>query len=564
MKDVAFIFLLLAVAANSFSLSPFSRLGGPAMKAKGGNMLQLVTNVAEATVAKKKKDSATSASFLNFDYESQWYPVSWERDLTENEPTKVTVFDIDYVIAKTSQGIICLEDKCTHKAAALSEGRVSSNGKNFQCAYHGWSFDGKSGKCVEIPQLVKLDRSMGVIPSRSCANAVPAQIHQELVWIFPGGGLEKALQAPPPPSVSEVGNNQGLKMTQYVRDFPIDWPILVSNIFDPDHGLFAHQATAFDMYSASIEFPLDIEQEYPNNGKGWILKGKVDSRDKLLEIDSILREDKNAKKGKDDKKEKWATSYFHAPFHLQLKRIDKSTGTTNFVSTFYVCPVGVGRARFMSAFCSKTALPRWLAKLNTDNFLDQDTYLLATQQQHILSQEARDVQEMLLGVSSLSSLSSLKSKSMKTRKNMFCLTSPSEKIGARLEQFWDATLLRVPNRTERLLQLHAAGSFSTVPSREVVLDRKSQQTDICKDTQGTLKNVQRISKISKIAGFTALFVKALGKFNSYPKLATTLGLCFLTSWLSGKMEKEFYFKYTDDYRKRDLSKIPDKVWIDKE
>lgn len=187
---------------------------------------------------------SSSASFENFDYESHWYPVSWVRDLQPNQPTKVTVFDVDYVVAKVPQGkdgegedVICLEDKCTHKAAALSQGRVSENGKYFQCAYHGWSFDGKSGECVEIPQLVGINESMaGQIPSRSCANAVPAQIHQEMVWIFPGG-IEKALKAPPPPTVSELENGDGFKLSPFVRDFPVDWPILVSNIFDPDHGL---------------------------------------------------------------------------------------------------------------------------------------------------------------------------------------------------------------------------------------------------------------------------------------------------------------------------------------
>jgi len=208
-----------------------------------------------------------------------------------------------------------------------------------------------------------------------------------------------------------------------VRDFPIDWPILVSNIFDPDHGLFAHQTTGFDMYSASNTFPLEIEQEYPNDGKGWILKSKVDSSDKLLEVDRKIRNKKEPKMVDQDGRP-WATSYFYAPFHLRLKRVSKETGTSKFISTFYVCPVGVGRSRFMAGVCANVSFPRWLAKLNTDNFLDQDTYLLATQQRYILSQEARDIQQMLETDTS----STLQSKSMKTRRNMFCLTSPTERI----------------------------------------------------------------------------------------------------------------------------------------
>lgn len=206
---------------------------------------------------------------------------------------------------------------------------------------------------------------------------------------------------------------------------------------------FAHQSTAFDMYSASKDYPLEIEQEYPNGGKSWLLKSKVDALDKLLDVDSKLRgidEQKKKKKGGKEEEERWATSTFYAPIHLQLKRVSKETGETNFVSTFYICPVGVGRSRFMAATVAKFATPRWLQKVVTDNFLDQDTYLLATQQQNILSAEAKEIQEMMKDDVSLST--PLRTKVMKTRRNMFCLTSPTEKVGARLEQFWDTTLLR--------------------------------------------------------------------------------------------------------------------------
>ena len=40
-----------------------------------------------------------SSSFGNFDYNQHWYPVSWLCDLKPNQPTKVTLFDVDYVVA---------------------------------------------------------------------------------------------------------------------------------------------------------------------------------------------------------------------------------------------------------------------------------------------------------------------------------------------------------------------------------------------------------------------------------------------------------------------------------
>lgn len=68
---------------------------------------------------------------------AHWYPVAWSRDVALNKPTQVTVFDVNYVIAKIPEGkngetIVAMEDRCPHKSA----------------------FDGKDGTCVEIPQVV--------------------------------------------------------------------------------------------------------------------------------------------------------------------------------------------------------------------------------------------------------------------------------------------------------------------------------------------------------------------------------------------------------------------------
>jgi hypothetical protein len=42
-----------------------------------------------------------------------------------------------------------------------------------------------------------------------------------MVWLFPGGGLEQALLAPPPQSVMEY-ETEGFGMSQAIRDMPVD------------------------------------------------------------------------------------------------------------------------------------------------------------------------------------------------------------------------------------------------------------------------------------------------------------------------------------------------------
>ena len=377
-----------------------------------------------------------------------------------------------------------------------------------------------------------------------------------MVWIFPGGNLEEALQAPPPPRVPEY-DELGFKMTTAIRDMPVDWPILVSNICDPDHGLFAHQAKPFDMYSASPEFPMEVEESFPNNGKGFVLKSRVDSSRKVLKVDETFRGG-NKKDKTQPKETPWATSSLTFPNHLQLKRVQKDTNSTSFVSAFYICPVGVGRSRLMSAGVSKSPPPRWMTMLFLQNFLDQDTYLLATQQQYILQQEAQDI-EFMMAENPLADLTNF---TMPTRRNMFCLCSPTERFGSRVEQFWDATLLRSPNRIKRLVQLSKAGSFTSTPSREFVLDRKSQHLDLVPDSQDVVRNCKRISAAGKITVVSSLVARFFTKRS--PALLT--GICIvscLASFLASKVQKEYYFKYTEEMRRKDMSNIPKQIWLDR-
>jgi nitrite reductase/ring-hydroxylating ferredoxin subunit len=53
---------------------------------------------------------------------------------------------------RNSEGeAFALEDRCAHRRVPLSPGQVRQGG--LQCPYHGWTFDGASGRCTDIPNL---------------------------------------------------------------------------------------------------------------------------------------------------------------------------------------------------------------------------------------------------------------------------------------------------------------------------------------------------------------------------------------------------------------------------
>jgi hypothetical protein len=49
------------------------------------------------------------------------------------------------------------------------------------------------------------------------------------------------------------------------------------------------RAKSFDMYTSSKDYPLQVDQEYPNNGKDWTVRTKVDATNKLLRVDRQRR-----------------------------------------------------------------------------------------------------------------------------------------------------------------------------------------------------------------------------------------------------------------------------------
>ena len=79
-----------------------------------------------------------------------WHPVAIAADLTAENPTKfVRLLGENLVLFVTPKGEPgLLHDRCSHRGASLSYGRVEERG--LACAYHGWLYDPK-GNCLETP-----------------------------------------------------------------------------------------------------------------------------------------------------------------------------------------------------------------------------------------------------------------------------------------------------------------------------------------------------------------------------------------------------------------------------
>jgi phenylpropionate dioxygenase-like ring-hydroxylating dioxygenase large terminal subunit len=76
-----------------------------------------------------------------------WQAVALSRDL-RRKPLRVIVDGEPPVLFRTPQGVAALADRCPHRLAPLSAGRVVEG--TVECPYHGWRFD-SAGQCVAVP-----------------------------------------------------------------------------------------------------------------------------------------------------------------------------------------------------------------------------------------------------------------------------------------------------------------------------------------------------------------------------------------------------------------------------
>eukprot|EP00884_Botryococcus_braunii_P006863 jgi/Botrbrau1/16178/Bobra.0244s0002.1 len=155
----------------------------------------------------------------------------------------------------------CFQDRCPHRLAPLSEGRIEDGGRSLMCSYHGWEFD-SSGKCVAIPQ-VQDPKALGVAcsSSRSCVAAYPTKVAQGMLWVWgdasPTAFQDSALTPatvipeldPENPSLTVKGEPVLEIAKKYMRDVPYSWNMLVENLIDTAHVPYAHHGILGDRYA---------------------------------------------------------------------------------------------------------------------------------------------------------------------------------------------------------------------------------------------------------------------------------------------------------------------------
>lgn len=167
--------------------------------------------------------------------ENTWYAAAWEYEVAEADNRLArTICETPLVFYKAENGsYVALDDRCCHRAAPLSIGRVEGN--CIRCLYHGMLYD-PSGKVVEIPGQNHIAKAMKV-------RSYPVTAKGGMIWIWMGEAEladENDIIDFAPLSDSE--NWRGFEKEAYMH-YDANWLLIVDNLSDFSHVAFVHTNT---------------------------------------------------------------------------------------------------------------------------------------------------------------------------------------------------------------------------------------------------------------------------------------------------------------------------------
>jgi nitrite reductase/ring-hydroxylating ferredoxin subunit len=181
-----------------------------------------------------------------------WHPVCTLQELEQARPEGegplgVTLLEENLVIVKLEGEIVAMRDRCAHRLAKLSLGKIT-NGR-LACPYHGWEY-GADGKCANIPACPSAD-----IPPRAVTEKFDCAVKYNLVWVRLDGSWD----------CTEIPYCSAWDNPEYKRKIvgePYNWNSSSErrweNFTDFSHFAFVHPGTLYDpSYTEPEIVPID-------------------------------------------------------------------------------------------------------------------------------------------------------------------------------------------------------------------------------------------------------------------------------------------------------------------
>jgi phenylpropionate dioxygenase-like ring-hydroxylating dioxygenase large terminal subunit len=424
-----------------------------------------------------------------FNFFQNWYPLSPIEDLDLTRPTPVTLLGMRLVIWKhlSSDTYRVFLDRCPHRLAPLSEGRIDDKTGNLMCSYHGWQFDA-GGICSSIPQaenpkLIEKEKN------NLCAIAFPCRQENDLLWVWADANSAELAANTPLPLSPQVDASKGFVWSSMVRDLEYDWQTLIENVADPSHVAFAHHGIQGDREKAT-PIPLEIVKSLPT-----LIEAKV----------------------------RGTTITFQPPCRLEYA-IGIGEGKQIGLVT-YCIPTTPGKSRIVAQFprnFAKTYLrlvPRWWEHISIRNAVLDGDMVLLRQQEYIFQQQHQ------------------------SWKTAYKMPTTADRVVIEFRKWFD----RYCNRQLPWQEVGITPKTIDIDEpRQVVLDRYRQHTQHCSSCRGALKNIKYLQWV--LLSYFVVTVSAVALMSDRLRLSVGLPLMAVAligmgvyAWLKFWLEVKFYF-----------------------
>ena len=185
---------------------------------------------------------------------NQWYCAALKHELGETPIGRIFLNEPVVMYRKTDGTIVALEDRCCHRRAPLSKGKVE--GDNLRCGYHGFLYDA-TGKVVWVPGQR--------VPPEARVRSYPIVEKHGYVWIWMG---DPALADPKDaPAFTWNDDPQWASFSDYMH-VDANYLLLVDNLMDLSHVAILHIKTIGSAEDVNPE--LDWER-----GPNWVRGTRV-------------------------------------------------------------------------------------------------------------------------------------------------------------------------------------------------------------------------------------------------------------------------------------------------
>ncbi len=160
-----------------------------------------------------------------------WYVAAWDHEVTRQNMLRRTLLGEPVVFYRTEDGRpVALEDRCCHRHAPLSRGRLVGNA--VECPYHGFTYD-PSGACIAIP-------GQAAIPPGARVRSFPVVERYHWIWIWMG---DAALANPDTIEDFHWMDDPQWRFAGERLELPGNYVLLVENLLDLSHLSFVHPTT---------------------------------------------------------------------------------------------------------------------------------------------------------------------------------------------------------------------------------------------------------------------------------------------------------------------------------